>query len=185
MNQKLTMQELFEAHTHGLLSNFDRYNEQLIAHVFNVQLGIWELVDLNYDDAQPPELKLIWRFRCAHWNPIIFWNALDPVNQKILERHAGVSELRHLLHFFVWLINGRKIPGYRDTQSIVEAYYNDTTTNRLELIKIYNDEIDSRLIKNEINQIISRLEVVLDENKLSTEKHEVLVKIIKDLSEIN
>ena len=185
MTTKITVKEFDDIRTKNLLLNFDRYNEETIGRLFGSPIAFEELLNLKYEESQSPELKLIWRFRSAHDNPVIFWNALDPVNAKLLMQYSGLSDMTHLLHFFVWLINHKKINGYRPTQSIVEAFYNDPNANRDVLVKQYNTEIDSRVVYGELREIAAKLEALLERHEFPSNQNNILVKIVEELGEFN
>lgn len=183
MTTKITLEELNEPRTKALLVMFDRYHEESIARVFGLRLTPAELIDLKYDENSQPELKLIWRFRQANCNPIVFWNALDPVNQKILEYHVGINNLTHILHFFVWVINHRVIPSCRTTQSIIEAFFFLTNDKQQEVVKSFNSMIDSRVVDEEIRKISARLEELLNEHEFPDKQNSILIKVIEGLND--
>ena len=90
----------------------------------------------------------------------------------------------NLMHFFVWLINSRVIVGYRPTQSIVEAFYNDERVNKAHLVEQYNTYLGSRGIYADIDEIVNKLNYLVTTYTLPNKSHELIYRAIDELSQV-
>lgn len=109
--------------------DLNRATEMDIQHIYRkpgeAVIGHEELAQLQYDYSAPLYQKMIFRYRNAGGNIVIFWNGCDPVNQHKLLCHFSIYQLsiRSMeMDFFLWLII------HNDTYTIEYFYTLDRAT---------------------------------------------------------